>query len=144
MVAFVILGQQYEVVSATVVFVGPVEACVFRYVGFAAEDGLKPFVLGLLVEKFNAEHVAVIGDGTRRHLVLLGFLDKPSNAGSTIENGILGVNVEVDKFLHQKWLVYCELSFYLCGNNQPLKLQLTRGVNSLWVGKVVNILSIEP
>ena len=76
---------------------GLVETAPRRDIQFAADDGLDTLLVGLLVKADGSEHIAVIGHGNGGHLVLLYFFEQIVQANGSIEEAVLGVNVEVDE-----------------------------------------------
>jgi len=68
-----------------------------RYVRFAADNRLDPGPLRLDVELDGTEHVAVIGDCQRRHLVLVGQLDYGVEPTGAVKQRILAVRVQMDE-----------------------------------------------
>ena len=104
LVAFVILGQQGEVIVAAVVVVLEVMVVMPRHIHFAADDRLDDgllvrvevaLVVGKLEELLHAVHVAVVGDGQGRHVQLAGAGEQFLNIGKTVENRVLRVDVKV-------------------------------------------------
>ena len=93
--ALLVLGEEDQVVRDPLAPIlsplGP------GHVGFAAEDGLDPGVLGLLVEVDRAEEVPVVRDGNGGHLLLPHRLHEILHADGSIEQGVEGVEVEVDE-----------------------------------------------
>ena len=62
-----------------------------------SHDGLDALPLGRLVEGPGAEHAAVVREGQAGHLELLGPADQVADAVGAVEEGVLGVGVEVDE-----------------------------------------------
>jgi hypothetical protein len=58
---------------------------------------LRPRILGVVVEGHRREHVAVLGDGERRHLELDRFVEQLVDATGAVEERELGVQVEVNE-----------------------------------------------
>jgi hypothetical protein len=93
------------------------------YVHFAAEDGFERFLpvsFALLVdavavveEIFDAEHVAVVGDGHAFHAVVDSFVDKPLYTRLSVEDRVISVYVEVYEILHNVKLWSVKLRHYL-------------------------------
>ncbi len=75
----------------------PGEARFGRQIQFAADDRLDAGLLAFQVEFSRAEHIAVVGDRHRRHILSLGLLDQIIEADGTVQQGILGVKMKVDK-----------------------------------------------
>ena len=69
-----------------------------RDVELAAEDRLDAGLLGRVVEVDRAEEVAVIRERDGRELQLLGLVDQLLELGGTVEQAVLGMNVQVDEF----------------------------------------------
>lgn len=65
-----------------------------RHADLAAQDRLQPFVAAGVVEVDRAEHVAVVGQGQRRHPELRGLLDQLVDVAGPVEQAVLGVEVE--------------------------------------------------
>ena len=74
-----------------------VEPALRRHVEFAADDGLDPGLVSLLVEINGSVHVAVVRDGHGGHLVVPCHLEEIGKADGTVEETVLGVEVEVDE-----------------------------------------------
>ena len=72
--------------------VGPAPGGDIRLV---AQDGVDPGRGGLAVELHRAVEVAVIGDGNGRHPVTLHMLDEFRHAGRAVEQGVMGVAMQV-------------------------------------------------
>ena len=72
-------------------------------VGLAADDGFDPRLLRLLIKLDRPEDVAVIGHRHRRHLAALDLLHQIRDAHRPVEEGILGVQVEVDEGIGRHW-----------------------------------------
>jgi len=64
-------------------------------VDLAADDRLDPGTGGLEVELHGAEHVAMIGDGQRRHPTLLGALHQIADLDGAIEKAVLAVEMQM-------------------------------------------------
>ena len=74
-----------------------VEPAARRDVDFAADDRLDAFVAGGFVEIDRAVEHAVVGDGERGEFQLVGLLQQPIQPARAIEQGILGVEMEMNK-----------------------------------------------
>src|SRR5690606_26585527 len=61
------------------------------------EDGLDAFVLRSPVKGHRAEEVAVVGDGDGVHPERLDALDELVEPVAAVEEGVLGVEVEMDE-----------------------------------------------
>src|SRR5580704_15542562 len=66
-------------------------------IDFAADDGFDALVAGGLVKINGAIEDAVVGDGKSGELEFVGTLHEPVEPAGAIEQGILGVQVEMDK-----------------------------------------------
>jgi hypothetical protein len=97
-VAGVAAGEEGEVVVRLGGARGlPVEPAPGGNVDLAAEDRLHPPVATGVVEVHRPEHVAVVGDGHRLHSEALGLGHELADVTGTIEEAVLGVEVEVDE-----------------------------------------------
>jgi hypothetical protein len=67
------------------------------HVDLAADDGLDALLGGLLRELDGAGERAVVGERDGGHLELGGAGGELRNAAGSVENGVLGVDVEVDE-----------------------------------------------
>ena len=98
-VSFVVLRQQDKVVIA--LFLHPVIS--LGNVNLAADDGLDiRMLLGVLEELFDTVHVAMVRDGKGRHTKLFGTVEKVFYGGLSIQNGILGMDVQVNETHRQQ------------------------------------------
>jgi hypothetical protein len=52
------------------------------------------------VECNRRKHVAVLGHGHRRHPELLRLIEQLLDSACAVEQGVLGVEVEVDEIVH--------------------------------------------
>ncbi len=99
LVAFVGLREKHQVVIG----VGDasvhrlVEAALWSDVDLAPEDRLHPRVLRRLEETDRAEHVAVVGEGDRGHLVARRELHDVVDPARAVEEGEIAVVVEMDE-----------------------------------------------
>src|SRR3990172_1385750 len=66
-------------------------------VGLTADDRFYPLFDCRLIEFNSAEHISVIRDRQRRHLVSLCRVDNRLHGISTIQEAVLCMQVEVDK-----------------------------------------------
>ena len=75
-----------------------------RDINLAADDGLDAFRAGGLIKFDDAVHRAVVGDGQRGKFQFMRPLHQRVQAARTIEQRILGVQMQVDKISvrHQK------------------------------------------
>ena len=74
---------------------------VVHYIEFAADDGFYALVFGRLGHKLErAEHIAVVGDGQGFHAVGFGFFEERRDGGCAVEQGVLGMAVEVGELWH--------------------------------------------
>ena len=74
-----------------------VEAGVWCDVEFAADDGFDVVFFGGVVPVDGAEEVAVVGEGDGGHVELFGFLEEGVDGGAAVEEGEVGMAVEMDK-----------------------------------------------
>ena len=114
-VSGIVLGEHHEVMSALVALLFYlIEFTSPCHVHLASQDGLERrfacfFQFGVLlfavVEKlFYAHHVSVIGHCHAPHAVVHGFVYKLLDACLSVKNTIIGVYVEVNKFLHKYYM----------------------------------------
>jgi hypothetical protein len=75
-----------------------------RHVHFAAQDGREAALARLVVEGHCREHVAVFGDRQCRHLEPGGLIEQLVDAAGPIEQGELGVTMEVNEVLISHWI----------------------------------------
>jgi hypothetical protein len=95
-IAFNILDQQHQVkISAFAFFRVLVQMTAGGHINLASNDGFEVFGFRFLVEVDGPEHVAVIGDGYRRHTELGGALEQVIQANGAVEEAVLGVNVQM-------------------------------------------------
>ena len=66
-------------------------------VGFQPDDGLDAGLSGGVVELDHTEHGAVVGDGDARHAHCVGAFDQFVDVAESVEQGVFGVDVEMDK-----------------------------------------------
>ncbi len=95
-----IADEHRQVVGTFVAAVlrAPLLAAARRDVELAAEDRLDPGLLRGEIEVDRAEEVAVIGQGDRGELELLGLVDQLLELGGAVEQAVLGMHVQVDEF----------------------------------------------
>ncbi len=67
------------------------------HVDLAPEDGLDAPVPAGVVEVHRPEHVAVVGDGHGLHAEALGLGHELADVAGTVEEAVLGVEMEVDE-----------------------------------------------
>ena len=98
-VADQVSGQEHEVVVGPVPLsrAGAVPPVPGRDVRLHADDGLEPFLRRHLVEVPRAEHAPVVGQREPRHLVLFRLAHEVRQAVGAVEEGELGMGVEVDE-----------------------------------------------
>ncbi len=94
-VAFLVFAQEDEVVVAVAVV--PDFVPLLRDIDLASEDRSDAFLLGGGVELHGAEQVAVIGQRDRRHALLGHGLDQLVDFARSIQQRIVGVEMQVDK-----------------------------------------------
>ena len=70
------------------------------HVGLHADDRVEPGFFRPQVELDHAVHRPVVSDGHGRHLQLLGPGDEGRDSAMTVEEAVLGVQVEVDELTH--------------------------------------------
>lgn len=75
------------------------------HVGFDADDRLDVELLCGAEEIDNAEQCAVIGDGEGGHLQFVGALKQLGDIAKPIEQGVFGVDMQVDKIGHIVFLI---------------------------------------
>ena len=63
--------------------------------------------INVISELLNAEHIAVVSHGYPFHSILHSLVHQRAYAGLTIEKGVLGMNVQMNKILH-KYLLSIE------------------------------------
>ncbi|OPY93379.1 MAG: hypothetical protein A4E73_00175 [Syntrophaceae bacterium PtaU1.Bin231] len=76
---------------------GLVKTAPGRDIGFATDDRLDAVPVGRLVETDGPEHVPVIGQGDRRHLVFLRCLEQRIEPDGSVEKTELRMNVQMNK-----------------------------------------------
>ena len=92
-----ILGQQREVIGRIAHRCRPICDRTGRHVSFATNDRLDAGARRFLVKFDRAEEISVIGDGDRRHLEFLRFFHQLLHPHRTIQERILGVQVEMNE-----------------------------------------------
>jgi hypothetical protein len=99
LVALQVAGQKDQVVVGAFALsgAGAVPSITGRYIRLHPDDGLEALFGGLLVEAPGSEHAAVVGECQPRHLELFRLPDQVANAVGAVEEGILGVSMEVDE-----------------------------------------------
>ena len=93
-VAYVVLGQQHQVVGTAFGGVAVVAAAVGN-VNLAADDGLDACFLALGVEVHHTVKVAVVRDGQGLHSHVADLVHQVGNAADAIEHAVFGVGVQV-------------------------------------------------
>jgi hypothetical protein len=68
-----------------------------RDVGLDADHRLDARAGGLPEEVVGAVHVAVVGDGDRRHAQLADLLEHLLEPSGTVEHGVFGVHMQMDE-----------------------------------------------
>lgn len=96
-VALLVLAEQNQVETAAVerlvrIEVAPVAGGDIR---FDADDRIDSRAGEDLVELLDAAHIAVVGDGHGRHVVLFGELDQSLDGAGAVEQTVMGVEVQV-------------------------------------------------
>ena len=90
-------------VVALLVACAPLHACAVGagcpgcHIRFNTQDGVDAFVFSFPIEIVGTEKVPVIGDRHRIHAQALGFIEKVSDTGRTVQHRVLGVGVQVNK-----------------------------------------------
>ncbi len=117
LVAGLVLGQQDKVPTRAVLLALLLVQRATRHIDLASEnrlDGRQSGLLALLVvalgdveELLDSEHVAVVGDGESRHIVVRSLVPEPRNLALPVEQRIFSVNVKVCKRFH--YLCCCSI-----------------------------------
>jgi hypothetical protein len=94
-VAFLVFAEEDKVVVAVLLVLDGVG--LLGDVDFAADDGVNAFVLGGVVELDGAEEVAMISHGDGGHALSGDEFHELGDFAGAIEEGVIGVAVEVDK-----------------------------------------------
>ncbi len=94
-VAFLRFAEQDEMIVAVGIGAGLV--ALLGDVDFAADDGMNAFFRRFVIKLDSAEEVAVIGHGDRGHLLAFHDLDELLDIASAIEEGVIGVAMEVNE-----------------------------------------------
>ncbi len=110
MVAFLVLGQQNEVVVGTVQFLTvALLLAAWRHIYLTAYYRLKVLTLllklvidlvAVVLELLNAHHVAVICNRNAAHTVGYGLINQLLDIGLAIQQRVLRMDVEMNEFLH--------------------------------------------
>jgi hypothetical protein len=98
--ALVGLRQQHQMVGRLAGRAALGAAIAGRDVDLAAEDRLDALLPRVVVEGDRREHVAVLGDGERRHAQLLRLIEQLLDTAGAVEQGELRVEVEMDELAH--------------------------------------------
>src|SRR5262249_39942925 len=77
-----------------------VEAAARGDVDLAAQNRIQPALACVVVKNHRREHVPVLGDRNRRHLQLHRLVEQLVDPACAVEQGELGVQVEMDEFSH--------------------------------------------
>ena len=102
LIAREVFREEAEVKHALAVLVG---AAVFLETGgldeveFTADERLDALGLGLVVKLYRAVEIAVVGESERLHAQLRGAVHEPVYPARTVEQTVVGVDVEVDEIL---------------------------------------------
>ena len=62
--------------------------------------GFSTHFICIVEELLDAHHVAMIGDSHTAHAIADSFVDEFGHRGLSVENGVLGVNVQMYEVLH--------------------------------------------
>ena len=103
-VALVGLGQQHEMVRRLPYSAALRQPAAGRDIDLAAENRLHPTLLGVVVEDHRREHVAVLGDGQRRHLQPGRLVQQFVDPARAVEQRKLGVKMKVNEVLISHWI----------------------------------------
>jgi hypothetical protein len=134
-----VFREQYEVVAAIllarvrlVAAVAPLPVAIDGDIRLDAKDRLHARILGLHVELHRAEHVAVVGDRDRVHAEFLHTLEQSIDGVATVEQRVLGVEVEMceDGFAVRNWC--CSFSHRSASRNseKPTPPRMTHHADS--------------
>ena len=99
LVAFVGLGEQDQMVRLGL-RTALLEPAPLRDVDLAPENRLEPTLARVIVKDHRREHVAVLGDGERRHLQLHRLIEQLVDPAGTVEQRELGMQVKVGELRH--------------------------------------------
>ena len=95
-IAGLVLGQEDEMVVFTVLRVFERVVVMPRHIDLAAENRFyQRMLFGGVVELLHTVHVAMVGDGQAGHAEFLRPLEELFNIGKPVEDGVLGVDVEM-------------------------------------------------
>ena len=111
-IAFLVFGQHQQVVVG--VAFGRRARCVVVFladVKLAADDRLDAGLVRRIHEMHRAEDVAVVGHGHGGHAQLLHPLDKLLDVAGAVEQGVVGMEVQVDELGHGSPWRTCLLLF---------------------------------
>ena len=99
LVALHVPGEQHQMVVGPLTLAGlrAVPAISRGHVRLHPDDGLEPFFARQFVERPSAEHAPVVREGHAGHLEFFGFVDEIGEAVGSVEEGVLGVCMEVDE-----------------------------------------------
>ena len=90
-------AEQHQMAVAAVQLVYLILPGAGSHIDLAADDGLDSLRLARLVEVHHAVHDAVVGDGHGALAQLLHPLDQQGNAAGPVQQGIFGMDMQVDK-----------------------------------------------
>lgn len=102
-VALLVLSQQELVVAVVLLALSPGKhlfMAVLHEVELAAHDGLEPPFIGLRYELEGAEHIAVVGQGDALLSVPDSFIHQGFDVAGPIQQGVLGMAMEVEEIRH--------------------------------------------
>ena len=75
----------------------PIPAISGGDIGLHADDGPDAFLACQLVKRPSPEHAPVVGECEARHLEFLDLVNEVGEAIGSVEEGVLGMRVEVDE-----------------------------------------------
>ena len=97
MITDAVAGEQGQVRPATVQVWFFIKTRTGGEIGLQTDNRLQAVLLTNLIKLNRAVEIAVIGDGERRHLVLLGEPNHLVNFREAVQERVIGVIVEVNK-----------------------------------------------
>jgi hypothetical protein len=101
-VAFVIFGKEQQVVGLVFFSASLICSAALSHVCFHPNDRLHAFLDAFEVKLHRAKHHPVVGYGKRGHAEFLRAGDHLWNAVGSVQKGVLGVVMDVDKRLTHK------------------------------------------
>ena len=112
LVSVVVLRKHDEVIAARIaLLLDTVGFGAARNVHLATEDRLERllalvfqlavYLVAVVEQLFHAEHIAMVGDSHAAHAVSHGFVDKLFHRRLSVENGVVGVYVQVYEVFHR-------------------------------------------